>query len=303
MKVLIVDDSPEALALAKARLAEEKLTIICADCGQAGLEMARHEKPDLILLDVDMPDISGFDVCKTLKENMDLNLIPIIFLSGATDPESKVTGLELGAVDYVTKPFDIFELRARVRAALRTKRLQNMLIENACIDPLTGLPNRRALLERLDQEWARAKRRNGMLSFIMADIDHFKRINDTYGHDIGDKVLSEIGRAIFAYCRSSDLAARYGGEEFAIIVPDENAGHAALLAERCRSAVAEVSVLTRQVLIHPTASFGVADMLKSESIEDMIHAADLALYRSKESGRNLVCVEDEESLQITTRST
>lgn len=291
MKVLIIDDSPEALALAKARLSEEKLTIFCADGGKAGLAMAELEKPDLILLDVDMPELSGFDVCKILKEDSELNLIPIIFLSGASEAESKITGLELGAVDYVTKPFDLFELRARVRAALRTKRLQNMLIENAHIDPLTGLPNRRALMERLNQEWSRAKRRNGSISFIMADVDHFKQVNDTYGHDIGDKVLSEIGRAIFSCCRPADMAARFGGEEFSIIVPEERAEDAACLAERCRIAVAEVSVFTREIFINPTASFGVADMQEANSIEDLIHTADLALYRSKATGRNKVSFE------------
>ncbi len=303
MKVLIIDDSPEALALAKARLSEEKLTIICADGGQAGLKMAEAEQPDLILLDVDMPNMSGFEVCKILKEDPDMNLIPIIFLSAASGADSKITGLELGAVDYVTKPFDLFELRARVRAALRTKRLQNMLIENAHIDPLTGLPNRRALMERLKQEWARAQRRNGTLSFIMADVDHFKKVNDTFGHDIGDKVLSEIGRALFSCCRPSDLAARYGGEEFALIVPEELAKDAACLAERCRVAVEEVSVFTRKVFVNPTASFGVADIHDGvSSIEDLIHLADMALYKSKEAGRNRVYFEKNKHLQTSNRS-
>ena len=160
-----------------------------------GLKAARSEEPDLILLDLDMPDISGFDVCRSLKADAELCMIPVLFLSGSTTPEDKIVGLDLGAVDYVTKPFDAFELRARVRAALRTKHLQDMLFEHAHIDPLTGLPNRRALMERLQQEWARIERHGGRLSFIMADIDDFKSVNDRFGHHVGDKILQKVAGA------------------------------------------------------------------------------------------------------------
>ncbi len=127
MKIVVIDDSPDALTLAKARLAKESVDILCADGGRAGLDMIEKESPDLILLDVDMPDMSGFDVCRILKNDTELQTIPIIFLSGSGGPQDKVRGLDLGAVDFVTKPFDAFELRARVRAALRTKRLQDLL--------------------------------------------------------------------------------------------------------------------------------------------------------------------------------
>jgi len=288
MKVLIIDDSPQALALAKARLADEDVTILCADGGQAGLAMARREPPDLILLDVEMPGMSGLDVCRTLKADMDLRMIPVVFLSGSGDGNTKIRGLDLGAVDYVTKPFDTFELRARVRAALRTKRLQDMLSESAHIDPLTGLANRRALTERLEQEWARAQRHDGALSFIMADLDHFKEVNDTYGHSVGDRLLQQVSQTIAAQCRETDIPARYGGEEFAVIVPGEGAEDAALLAERCRCAVAAASVPAGKERLQTTASFGVADMLSAESIEGLIKAADDALYAGKRSGRNVV---------------
>ena len=141
--------------------------------------------------------------------------------SGSGTPSDKVRGLDLGAVDYITKPFDDFELRARVRAAIRTKELQDLLIEHAHFDPLTGLPNRRALMDRLQMEWARMQRHGGELSFIMADVDYFKRVNDTYGHSVGDKVLQEVAKTIARQCRESDLPARYGGEEFAVVVPNE----------------------------------------------------------------------------------
>jgi two-component system, cell cycle response regulator len=287
-KLLIIDDNPDALEVAKVRLMKECLEILSADGGATGLEIARREKPDLILLDLEMPDISGFDVCRALKADPELFMIPVLFLSGSATAEDKVKGLDLGAVDYVTKPFDAFELCARVRAALRTKHLQDLLIEHAHIDPLTGLPNRRALLERLQHEWARMQRHGGTLSFIMADVDHFKRINDTFGHNIGDRLLQEVARAIGRQCREVDLPARYGGEEFSIVVPDETAAGAARLAERCRQAVAEVQLNVRDAVAAATASFGVAEAVDLSSPENLVSQADEALYRAKEIGRNTV---------------
>jgi two-component system, cell cycle response regulator len=288
MKLLIIDDSPDALVVAKTRLAKENLDIHCAGGGVAGLEMARREKPDLILLDLDMPDMSGFDVCRALKADLELCMIPVLFLSGSTTPEDKVHGLDLGAVDYVAKPFDAFELCARVRAALRTKHLQDLLIEHASIDPLTGLPNRRALLERLHREWARIERHGGRLSFIMADIDHFKQVNDTYGHHIGDQLLQEVARAIARQCRETDLPARYGGEEFAVVVPHETGDGAVRLAERCRQEVANIRLPVTSGAVAATVSFGVAEATNLSSPEALVKQADAALYRAKKAGRNQV---------------
>lgn len=288
MKVLVIDDSADALALAKARLVKEPVEVVCATGGRAGLERARIEKPDLVLLDLDMPDMSGFDVCRALKADPDLFTIPVVFLSGSSTAEDKIKGLDLGAVDYVTKPFDAFELRARVRAALRTKRIQDLLIKHAHIDPLTGLPNRRALMERLHQEWARMTRADGRLSFIMADVDHFKKVNDAYGHNVGDRLLQEVARAIASQCRAADFPGRYGGEEFAIIVPDEAASETAHLAERCRRAVQSARLPAAPESAVATASFGVADATGLPSPEALVQSADEALYEAKSAGRNTV---------------
>ena len=288
MKILIVDDSPDAIAVAKQRLAKEGVEVLCAEGGIPGLEAAKREVPDLILLDVDMPDMLGFEVCRVLKADPDLCMIPVIFLSGSGSPEDKVKGLDLGAVDYVTKPFDAFELRARVRAALRTKHLQDLLIEHAHIDPLTGLPNRRALMARLQQEWARMERHGRPLSLVMADVDHFKRVNDTYGHTVGDRVLQEVAKTIAAQCRTADLPTRYGGEEFAIVVADETASKAMRLAERCRQEIEQVRVPVKAGTVGATASFGVADASGLPSPETLIHRADEALYQAKRGGRNQV---------------
>lgn len=288
MKILIIDDDPDALEVAKTRLSKEGLDILCTDGGASGLTIARQETPDLILLDLDMPDMSGFDVCRALKADAELCMIPVLFLSGSTTAEDKIQGLDLGAIDYVTKPFDSFELRARVRAALRTKHLQDMLFEHGHIDPLTGLPNRRALTERLQQEWSRIERHGGRLSFIMADVDHFKQVNDRYGHHVGDRLLQEISAAIAAECRDIDLPARFGGEEFAIVVPDETVTGAVHLAERCRRRIARACTAVHDEVVAATASFGVADASGASSPEALMKRADEALYRAKDAGRNRV---------------
>ncbi len=290
MKVLLIDDSSDALDVAKARLSKDDLDIVCADNGQSGLDAARRENPDLILLDVDMPNMSGFDVCRELKADAELSIIPVIFLTGSTETSDKVKGLDLGAVDYVTKPFDAFELGARVRAALRTKRLQDMLIEYARIDPLTELWNRRALMDRLGQEWAQIQRNGGSIACIMADIDHFKRVNDTYGHRIGDEVLRRVAKVLAGHCRQSDLPVRYGGEEFAVLLPDGDAESAAGLAERCRKEIEDTHVKVGEEDVSVTVSFGVADNDGLPSAEALIESADVALYQAKNAGRNRVAV-------------
>jgi diguanylate cyclase (GGDEF)-like protein len=288
MKILIIDDSADALAVAKARLAHEGHEILCAGNGKEGLEAADRENPDLVLLDVDMPDMTGFEVCRRLKENAATYSTPVIFLSGSGGTADKVKGLDLGAVDFVTKPFDAFELRARVRAALRTKHLQDLLREHALIDPLTELPNRRALDERLQQEWARLLRHGGNLSVIMADVDHFKKVNDQFGHPTGDEVLRQVARLLAKGCRESDTATRYGGEEFVVVAPETTPRAAAELADRLR-----LSICSRPVQVHGhtldvTASFGVAGNEGLKAPEDLVQAADDAMYRAKTAGRNRV---------------
>ena len=288
MKILIIDDSPDALAVAKTRLAHEGHDILCAGSGKEGLEAAGRHKPDMILLDVDMPDMNGFEVCRRLKADADLCMVPVIFLSGSGGPEEKVKGLNIGAVDFVTKPFDVFELRARVNAGLRTKQMQDLLIEHAKIDPLTGLANRRALDERLAQEWARLLRHGGHLSVIMADIDHFKDVNDQFGHSVGDEVLHQVARLLAEGCRESDVPARYGGEEFVVVAPETTAQAAADFAERLRTSICSGPLEVHGQAVNVTASFGVAGHEGLKSPEELVQAADKALYRAKSAGRNCV---------------
>jgi diguanylate cyclase (GGDEF)-like protein len=270
-------------------LAKEGLGILSAASGKAGLEIARRDKPDLILLDVDMPDMSGFDVCRTLKQDLDLCMIPVVFLTASDNTDDKIKGLDLGAVDYVTKPFNAFELRARVRAALRTKRLQDLLIQYSHIDPLTELWNRRALMERLRQEWARYRRHGVPFAVIVADLDNFKSVNDRFGHSIGDQLLQEVGKVFIEQSRDCDLPVRHGGEEFAVLLPGECAEGATHLADRCRQKVEEIRLTAENdTAVQTTASFGVADITGRSSGEDLIKRADEALYQAKSRGRNRV---------------
>lgn len=290
MKVLIIDDNPEVVALARVRLKRDRLEVLSAGDGASGLETVRSERPDLLLLDVDLPDSCGFDICRELKADDELAMTPVIFLTGSGRTEDKVRGLDLGAVDYIAKPFDSVELQARVRAALRTKRMQDLLAEYARIDALTELWNRRVLTDRLTEEWERIRRAGGVLSVIMADLDHFKGVNDSRGHPAGDEVLRRTGRAIVEQCRTSDVPARYGGEEFAVLAPGADVARATKLAERCRKAIEALRVDAGDddEPIRPTASFGVADSGGRDGPEDILEAADEALYRAKQEGRNRV---------------
>lgn len=292
MKVLIIDDDPASVALARQWLKKDGHGIVTAADGEEGLAMAVREEPDLILLDVQMPGMNGFQVCERLKADSRIRHIPVIFLSAADETREKVKGLDLGAVDYVTKPFDRFELPARVRAALRTKRLQDLLTVYSEIDSLTEVYNRRVLMERLEQEWNRTRRYSTTVAFIMCDIDHFKNVNDTHGHPTGDQVLERIATLLRKSVRSSDMVGRYGGEEFGIIMVNADRASAASAAERYRKKIESMDFHSRRGEFRVTVSFGVADSRGKDSVNQLINAADRALYKAKETGRNTVCVED-----------
>jgi diguanylate cyclase (GGDEF)-like protein len=291
-RVLVVDDSEFIHELVRARLREEGLQVEHELTGEAGIRHAIEVRPDLILLDIELPDVDGFEVCRRLKERGETRTIPVIFLTGQSDTKAKVRGLDLGAVDYVTKPFDEVELRARVRAALRTKRLQDLLQQQSFLDGLTGLWNRSYLDHRLEGELNIARRYERRLSLLLGDIDHFKRVNDTHGHLFGDYVIQRIAEALSTHARRSDIACRYGGEEFALLLPSAGLDEASVVAERLRVAVEASPFELRAAPVHVTISFGVASTegLDPLTTESLIARADRALYNAKEAGRNCVHV-------------
>jgi len=283
--MLAIDDSPAIHALLRARLKDEPAELHCANSGEAGLHLAAAIKPDVVLLDVDMPELDGFEVCRRLKLIESMANTPIIFLTGAASSEEKIRGLELGAVDYITKPFDPAEVRARVRAALRLKFMIDLLSQKAQIDALTGLWNRRHFDNRLQAEQSLAKRSSRPLAIIMIDLDHFKSINDRFGHPMGDEVLRRVGLYLVEALRQEDVVCRYGGEEFSVIAPN-GANAAAELAERLRQGIEALHITCNGQPLKVTASFGVA--WSEEPDESLLSQADAALYRAKQGGRNRV---------------
>ncbi len=298
-RVLVIDDSESIHKLVVARLRPEGLEVEGELDGEAGIERAVSSGPDLILLDIGLPNVDGFEVCRRLKEHPATRNIPIIFLTGETDTESMVRGLDLGAVDYVTKPFNQVELRARVRAALRSKRLQDILEQQSFLDGLTGLWNRSYLDRLLESELNVALRYGRPLSLVIADIDHFKNVNDTHGHLFGDVVLQGIAESLRGHARRSDIVARYGGEEFGILLIDTTLRSAIYVAERLRASIEGRLFEAHGKAISVTSSFGMActenifDELTSESL---IRAADRALYAAKDAGRNAVYLNNREEL-------
>ncbi len=298
-KLLVIDDSDPIHALLRVRLRDEPVEIFSAVDGLAGLELARQVSPDLILLDVDMPVTDGFTVCRELKRDSLTNSVPVIFLTGASSTDEKIRGLDAGAVDYITKPFDAAELRARVRAGLRTKFLLDLLSKKAMIDGLTGLWNRAHFDQRLATEISLAIRSVRPLSVIMADVDYFKRINDQFGHPCGDEVLRTIGQLLTESCRKEEVVCRYGGEEFGIIVPNSAAADAAGLAGRFNRVMASHEFTCRGTRTPLTCSFGVAELAGDRDCH-IVERADQALYRAKQDGRNRVVTYDPDNVPATT---
>ncbi|MDA0588560.1 MAG: diguanylate cyclase [Planctomycetota bacterium] len=292
-QILAIDDSPDIHQLLSVRLGGLNVELRHALTGESGYEQACEEPPDLILLDVMMPDASGFEICRRLKARSKTASIPVIFLTGETDVEQKVLGFDVGAVDYIQKPFDTAELTARVRSALRTKRYFDMLAHRAMLDGLTGLWNRSQFDQRLYEEIASARRYDRPLSLVMMDIDRFKNLNDTYGHPFGDQVLQSVGELLQGWKRSTDLPCRYGGEEFGIILRETDMEGAERTAERIRGALEELEIRHRSNIVSVTASFGVSSMSLCRNPCELDHnwliaSADSALYRAKEAGRNCV---------------
>ena len=286
-KILIIDDSEDIRLLLQARLSGEPIVLYGADSGTSGLRLAGEVTPDLILLDLELPDIDGLEVCRRLKANTRTQSIPIVFISGTTDTARKIEGLEMGAADYITKPFDAAELRARIRVSLRTKYLFDLLARKAMIDGLTGLWNRTYLETRMNAETSLARRNAQPLACVMIDLDHFKQINDRYGHLYGDEVLRTVAQVMGEASRSEDLVCRYGGEEFVVLAPNTPAPAAVELAERIRVAIAACSWTHHGTRVQITSSLGVAD-LQHSSANGILEYADAALYQAKQAGRNRV---------------
>jgi len=291
-KILIVDDAIINIQVLNELLKGE-YRVFFATRGNEALDIATTALPDLILLDVMMPDMDGYDVCRKLKDDPLLKEIPVIFITAMSQEQDEVLGLELGAVDYITKPFNLSLVRLRVRNQLELKRQRDILERLSLMDGLTGLPNRRAFDECFDREWRRAWRKGWDLSLIMLDIDYFKAYNDTYGHIAGDDCLKRIGSALAATLgRGGDFIARYGGEEFICVLPNTDTAGATSMGEKLRTMVEELQIPHQTSSISPsvTISLGVAHVTPDKGVtpESLVEQADAMLYRAKRDGRNRV---------------
>jgi two-component system, cell cycle response regulator len=292
MTILIVDDVEANITILQRTLASVGYNISVAFNGQKALDLVPKLKPDLILLDIMMPGIDGYEVCRRLKQSDESKYIPVIFITAKGDTESVVEGFDVGAVDFIMKPFKIKEVCARVHTHLTLSAALNKLIQDSETDPLTGLFNRRIFLKRIEEEAMRFRRSQKPFSILFGDIDFFKKINDTYGHAAGDAVLVNISNILKTEKREIDQVARWGGEEFLTLLPETDVTGAVQHGNKIRELISAEPFIYEGQEINITMSFGVSIYNGDTSIEKVIDLADQRLYRAKESGRNKVVSED-----------
>jgi two-component system cell cycle response regulator len=299
-RVLIADDDAMFRRILQTWLESWGYRVVIAEDGEQAWSILQQEHaPELLILDWVMPGIDGTELCRRIRERQGSPYQYILLATGKDDKQDVVRGLEAGADDYLTKPFDRNELRARLRVGRRILTLQKDMIHardelrfQATHDVLTGVWNRGAVLDLLHRELERAARANTSTSVFMLDLDHFKKINDTFGHLTGDVVLREVANRIVRSVRSYDLVGRYGGEEFLVVLPTCNDAEVEQSANRIRLAIASAPILTASFEIPMTASIGatVVAGVAAASEKEILLAADKALYEAKNDGRNRVCL-------------
>ncbi|MBN1943547.1 MAG: diguanylate cyclase [Phycisphaerae bacterium] len=308
MRVVIAEDDPISRALLETTLRRWGYEVAVACNGQEAFQTLRApDAPRLAILDWMMPEMNGPDVCQALRQSEGGEYYYLILLTARGTKEDTVSGLEAGADDYVIKPFNMRELQVRVRCGERIVKLQSDLLAaqdalkiQATHDALTGLMNRAAVYDALEREQSRLARQGGCLSVVMLDLDHFKSINDTFGHAAGDAVLQDIAKRLDHASRSYDLVGRVGGEEFLLVMPNAPLSSAVEIAERIRHVIADTPVNIGARTLNVTASLGVASAVVPDervSMDELVQAADDALYRVKGSGRNRVEAADSATSQ------
>ncbi|MEZ5446738.1 MAG: diguanylate cyclase [Gammaproteobacteria bacterium] len=314
MKVLIIDDTLSMLLTTGAVVKSNGHEVITARTGAEGLTLFAQESPDLVLLDVVMPEMDGHEVARRIRAASGDHWVPIIFLTGLVADSDLAKGIDVGGDDYLTKPVSQIVLAAKLHAMQRIADMRNRLVEvtgqleaanirlleMVNVDGLTGLLNRRFLDEMLAREWSRSARNHTPISLLMVDIDHFKQYNDTYGHLQGDDCLRNVARACRETLnRGADAMARYGGEEFVAVLPETPLSGAQTVAERMRTQVCSLALANAQSAVSGkvTVSIGCAAQVAEHGStpEVLLQAADRMLYRAKDTGRNRVCPAESES--------
>jgi diguanylate cyclase (GGDEF)-like protein len=288
-KLLVVDDQPLIIRVLY-ELFKDECEIFMATNGTDAIAKCKQVKPDLVLLDLVMPDMDGYQVCKHLKADEDLSDIPIIFVTASFEQEDEIKGFENGAVDFIQKPINPIITLARVRTHVRLKQQSDLLKSMALNDGLTGIANRRHFESSLHIDWLQCAREKSPMSLLLMDIDEFKKFNDHYGHVAGDGCLQKVAKAIASVLgRPYDLAARYGGEEFAIVLPKTNHEGAQYIAYQVHNAINSLAIphIKSQIGI-VTLSIGVSTTIPNHkgSPDSLVQQSDKALYQAKENGRN-----------------
>ena len=312
--ILVVDDTTDNRKILQRVLINTGYIVNEAADGPKALEMIKENPPDMILLDIFMPGMDGYEVCQQLKNEKLLRDIPVIFISALDDMLDKEKAFSVGGVDYITKPIEIQDVLMRVdthlslrniqkqlqhkNAALeqeinRREKVEQQLKVQAATDPLTKLFNRRQFFDYAEIEISRSGRKNRPIAVMMMDIDHFKNVNDTYGHMVGDQVLLKLAEMFQEDLRKYDIIARYGGEEFIALLPETDLNQCKIIAERVRWLVANTSMKFEQAELSITISIGTAclDTDSDRNLHELLESADRALYQSKRAGRNRVTTE------------
>lgn len=309
-KILIVDDIPISIKVL-GELLKENYEILVATSGRKAIEIALENQPDLILMDVVMPDMDGLETCRRLKENTQTADIPIIFLTAMSESADVIKGFEVGGQDYIVKPFNKTEVIVRVKNHIELKKskektkqyalelerknqeLQSLLekVEQiAMTDFLTGISNRRNVIDRMHEELSRFNRSGEIFSLLMVDVDNFKNINDIYGHECGDYVLKNMAGLIQSVLRKHDLISRWGGEEFLIMLPGTDTDKAKIVAEKINSVVKSHMFNYKGESFVVTITVGVAQYQAGDDLDSVVKRADEAMYCGKKSGKNCVMV-------------
>ncbi len=284
--LLIVDDNPLNIKFLHALLSHQSYQVYSAEDGLQACRIAKKILPDIILLDIMMPVMNGFDACKRLKEMPETKEIPIIFLTSKADTKDILKGFQLGAVDYITKPFKYKELLARVSTHLKLKFARDILKKMAALDGLTQLYNHGYINKRLAQEISEAKRHCHPLSIFMFDLDHLKNINDTYGHSAGNDVFKQISATLKKNLRKEDIIGRYGGDEFLIVLPNTRRQAGYKVAEHVRNIISQLK--WRHDGMKVTISGGITALQEEKNAEELIAKTDELLYQAKHNGRNSI---------------
>jgi len=291
--ILVVDDDPVNRQVLENHLSLVHYRVDAAENGLEAIDKIRNNLYDLVLLDIMMPRMSGYEVCRIIRNSYPINELPVLVLTAKSQPGDVAAAFQVGANDYLIKPFEKDELMARIKTLLLLRSKTREAAEKAhqaSIDSLTGLNNRRSLWETGGRLFNAARRHHRDLSVIMIDVDHFKRFNDAYGHSFGDEILRQIAIHIVNALRKEDVAARYGGEEFAILLPDSSQKSALQVAERIQLVIeSSCTAIAGIGNLNCTISAGVAALTDDmETLDDLIKAADTLMYTAKESGRNRI---------------